>query len=292
MDYSLGESELIITPKGTIYHLDIAPEQLADTIITVGDPDRVQEISKHFDRIECKAQNREFITHTGYVGKKHLSVISTGIGTDNIDIVLNELDALANINFQTRRVNENLKQLSIIRLGTSGSLQAEIPVDSFVVSDFAIGLDNLLHYYRFENNPEELEILKKFEDHTHLERNKLSPYIASSSRKLSNYFQQGYHHGTTVTCPGFYGPQGRGLRVQITNTLLIDSLTTFNHHLPITNFEMETSAIYGLGKILNHHCLSISTIVNNRIHKIISKDSGKSIEKMILQSLEIIEGIN
>lgn len=291
MDNSIAASELIITSKGTIYHLDLAPEQLADTIITVGDPDRVKEVSKYFDRIEHTVQHREFVTHTGYIGKKRLSVVATGIGTDNIDIVLNELDALVNINFHTRTIRPQLKQLYIIRLGTSGSLQAAIPVDSFVVTDFAIGLDNLLHYYRFDNNAEELELLKKFDEHTFLEKQKIVPYIASSSRKLSNYFQNDYHHGITITCPGFYGPQGRVLRAQVSNTRLIDSLTTFNHHLQITNFEMETSAIYGLGKILHHHCLSISAIVANRIDKNFSTHPAETIDKMIRQSLEIIEKI-
>jgi len=288
MLHKIEESELIITPKGTIYHLDLAPEQLADTVITVGDPDRVKEISKYFDRIEHHVQHREFVTHTGYIGSKRISVISTGIGTDNIDIVMNELDALANIDFTTRTIKENIRQLNIIRLGTSGSLHTDIPVDNFVVSDFGIGLDNLMHYYTYELNAEEAELLNKFEMHTSIQQHKIIPYITSSSRKLSNLFRNNYHHGITVTCPGFYGPQGRVLRAPIANTQLIDSLTSFNHYLRITNFEMETSAVYGLGKILNHHCLSISAIVNNRATKTSSKNVAATIDKMIIETLEII----
>lgn len=291
MNHSLSESELIITPNGAIYHLNLRPEELADTVITVGDPDRVKEVSKYFDKIEYKAQHREFITHTGYIGKKRISVLSSGIGPDNIDIVLNELDALVNIDFTTRTIKPNLKQLQIIRLGTSGSLQKDIPVDSRVVSDFAIGLDNMLLYYKHEINVEEAKIISKFEEHTALKKQKITPYIASSSRKLSNHFQQDYHHGITVTCPGFYGPQGRVLRANIANNLLIDSLTTFNHPLRITNFEMESSAIYGLGKILGHHCLSINAIIANRIDKTFSKNANQVIDKMISDSLAIIEKI-
>lgn len=291
MKNSIGDSELIITHQGTIYHLNLTPDQLADTIITVGDPDRVKEISKYFDRIEHRARHREFITHTGYVGSKRISVVTTGIGSDNMDIVLNELDALVNIDFKTRTIKEQLSSLNIIRLGTSGSLQADVPVDSFVVSDFALGLDNLLSFYQYENNAEEAELLKKFEEHTKPGKSKLSPYIATSSRRLSNHFQKGYHHGITVTCPGFFGPQGRVLRAPVSNAQLMDALTTFNHNIRIINLEMETSALYGLGKILGHQCLSISTVINNRIRKEFSADIEKAIDKMIRDALAVIEKI-
>lgn len=289
MMFSIGESELIITPEGAIYHLDLRPEQLADTIITVGDPARVAAISQYFDRVDYKVQHREFITHTGWIGKKRISVVSTGIGPDNIDIVLNELDALVNIDFTTRTIKDQQRSLQIIRLGTSGSLQASIPTDSLVVADFGIGLDNLIHFYQLENNVEELELLSKFEAHTMLENARVRPYIASSSRMLSNHFQQGYYHGITLTCPGFYGPQGRVLRASLAYKHLIDSFTTFKHSLPITNFEMETSAIYGLGKILKHHCLSINTIIANRGDKTFTKNATAAIDNMIQRSLAIIE---
>lgn len=292
MQLPIGDSELIITNKGTIYHIDLAPEQLADTVITVGDPGRVGAVSKYFDRIEHQAQHREFISHTGYIGKKRITVLSTGIGPDNIDIVLNELDALANIDFNTRLPKANIKSLDIIRLGTSGSLQAAIPVDSLVVSTHGIGLDNLLHFYQHQNSEEEKRLLNAFEQHTSLKNTALKPYAIKGSSRLDAAFDNDYFHGITVTCPGFFGPQGRVLRGNIAFPGLIDALTTFDHEgHHITNFEMETSAIYGLGKILGHHCLSINTIIANRIHKNFSSDADKSIDKMIRRSLEIIENI-
>lgn len=288
----IASSELIITPKGTVYHLDLHPDHLADTIITVGDPDRVASVSKYFDAMEHQAQHREFITHTGRIGNKRISVVSTGIGPDNIDIVLNELDALANIDFETRTIRDEKKALSIIRLGTSGALQADIEVDSMVASSFAIGLDNLMHYYVYESNPEETYILGEFQQHTGLTDKPVWPYIAEGAIRLRNHFSEGFHSGITVTCPGFYGPQGRVLRGQIAFPNLIDALGTFGSRgQRITNFEMETSAIYGLGKMLGHQCLSISTIVANRIHQTFSSDGTAAVDNMIQKSLAIIEKI-
>lgn len=284
----IAESELIINSRGAVYHLDVKPDELANNIITVGDPDRVKEVSKHFDNIEVQRQHREFVTHTGTLGNKRISVVSTGIGPDNIDIVLNELDALANINFDTRTINPDLKQLNIIRIGTSGSLQNDVPVDSFVASTHGLGIDNLMNFYLHENNEEERQLLHAFITQTQL-HSRLSPYIAGASMFLIKHFTDGYHQGITVTCPGFYGPQGRVLRLGIANPQLIDRLTQFNFgQHRITNFEMETSAIYGLGKALNHHCLSLSAIVANRIHKTFSADGAALIEKLIVKSLEII----
>ncbi len=285
----IADSELIINSRGAVYHLDVLPSELASTIITVGDPDRVKAVSKHFDTIEIIRQHREFVTHTGYIGKKRISCVSTGIGPDNIDIVINELDALVNIDLATRTIKENLTTLQIIRLGTSGSLQAAIPVDSFVASTHAIGLDNLLNYYRLTNNEEENQLLQSFVTHTQLNHTITAPYIAAASVHLLKHFVDGYHQGITVTCPGFYGPQGRVLRLGLANPDLINHLTTFNfgNHI-VSNFEMETSAIYGLGKLLGHQCLSISAIVANRIEKQFSKDGNALVEKMIEKSLEII----
>lgn len=247
----IASSELIITPNGNIYHLDLAPHQLANTIITVGDPDRVGEVSKYFDHIEHKAKHREFVTHTGYVGKKQISVVSTGIGPDNIDIVLNELDALVNIDFDTRLPKEKLTSLNIIRLGTSGALQADVAIDSLVASSFGIGLDNLMHYYQFAPAAANEELLSSFVHHVGLHGTAISPYLTQSSINLLNNFNKGYTHGITITCPGFYGPQGRVLRAGIAQPQLIDQLSSFLHHQHrITNFEMETSAIYGLGSLL------------------------------------------
>lgn len=288
MSHTIGASELIITPSGAIYHVNLRPEELADTVITVGDPDRVPAVSKYFDRVEVIRQHREFVTHTGYIGHKRLSVVSTGIGPDNIDIVLNELDALANIDFETRQVKPELRKLTIVRLGTSGSLQEDIPVDSFVVSDGAIGLDNLLHYYANPMNPHN-SLLNSFSRHTDLADTAIVPYAAMAPTALSQAFAEGYHHGITITCPGFYGPQGRVLRGALAFPQLIDRLSTFRFDdLRITNFEMETSAIYGLGHLFGHDCLSISTIVANRIAKTFSSDAGKYVDLMIRKSLEII----
>jgi uridine phosphorylase len=288
----IAESELIINSRGAVYHLDVRPEEIADTIITVGDPDRVQQVSKHFDRVEVQRRHREFITHTGYVGKKRISVVSTGIGPDNIDIVLNELDALVNIDFGSRTIQPVLRHLTIIRLGTSGALQEDIPVDSFVVSTHGLGIDNLLNYYRHENNEEENQLLQYFTAHTQIDAQFSRPYIATAGSAVLKHFVEGFQHGITVTCPGFYGPQGRVLRLGLTNPQLIEQLTSFrfgNHR--ITNFEMETSAIYGLGKLLGHQCLSVNAIVANRIARTFTADDAMVVERLIVKGLEIIEQI-
>ena len=288
----IAESELIINHRGAIYHLNLLPEELASTIITVGDPDRVKEVSKHFDSVEHRHQHREFVTHTGFVGKKRISVISTGIGPDNIDIALNELDALVNVDFNTRIIKPNLTSLQIIRIGTSGALQADIPVDGFVVSTHGLGIDNLLHFYRHESNEEEKQLLQAFVTHTQVQDNLSYPYVTGAGSQLLKHFVHGYYHGITVTCPGFYGPQGRVLRLGLSNPSLIDRLTQFQFgQHRITNFEMETGAIYGLGKMLGHQCLSISAIVANRITKQFSKNGNAAVESVISKSLEIISTI-
>jgi uridine phosphorylase len=286
---SIAASELIINNRGAIYHLNCRPDEVATTIITVGDPDRVGEVSKHFDSVEVKNHHREFVTHTGYLNKKRITVVSTGIGTDNIDIVLNELDALVNIDLETRTIKENLTPLNIIRVGTSGALQMDVPVDSFVVSTHGLGIDNLLNFYRQSNNEEEKQLIQSFVTQTQLNNNFASPYISNASAALLKNFTNGFHHGITVTCPGFYGPQGRVLRLGLANPSLIDNLTafTFGQHR-ITNFEMETAGIYGLGNILGHSCLSISAIVANRISKEFSKDGNAAVEKLIKKTLNIV----
>lgn len=289
----IAESELILNSRGAIYHLDVRPEELGHIIITVGDPDRVKEVSKHFDKIEVTRSHREFVTQTGYLGKKRISVVSTGIGPDNIDIVLNELDALVNIDFTTRLIKQKLTTLTIIRMGTSGSLQANIEVDSFVATTHGLGIDNLLNYYRHENNDEEMQILQQFVAHTQLDSHFSRPYISTAAPSVLKHFVDGYHQGITVTCPGFYGPQGRVLRLGLTNPDLIDLLTkfTFGKH-QITNFEMETSAIYGLGRLLGHHCVSLSAIVANRVKKEFSKDGSAAVENLISKSLDAIDAMD
>lgn len=285
----IAESELIITNRGAIYHLDARPEEMAQTIILVGDPDRVKKVSKHFDRIEFQMQHREFITHTGYVGNKRLSVMSTGIGPDNIDIALNELDALANIDFETREIKKEHTKLQFIRFGTSGALQAHIPVDSYVASSHGLGLDNLLNYYSYKKEEADKQIADAFVAQTGLDTNITMPYVFEGSTALRNKFSNGYHHGITVTCPGFYGPQGRILRLPVAAPGLINKLTDFKHgNHRITNFEMETSAIYGLGKLLGHECLSLNVIVANRVVQQFSKDSNAAVESLIKKSIEIL----
>ncbi len=285
----IAESELIINNRGAVYHLNLRPEELADTIITVGDPDRVATVSKHFDSIESKFEHREFITHTGFIGNKRISVVSTGIGTDNIDIVLNELDALVNIDFTTRTIKPVLQRLKIVRVGTSGSLQADIPVDSFVASTHGLGIDNLMNFYKREINDEEYAILQEFINHTKMDKHATVPYISSAAPSLQKHFVDGFHQGITVTCPGFYGPQGRVLRLPLQYPDLVNLLPTFRYgNHKISNFEMETSAIYGLGKILNHYCLSLNAIVANRVLQTFSKDGSKVVENLIAKALEIL----
>jgi uridine phosphorylase len=288
----IPESELFINNRGAVYHLNLRPEELAPTIFTVGDPDRVAKVSQHFDTVEHRSQHREFVSHTGRIGQKRLTVVSTGIGTDNIDIVLNELDALVNIDFETRTVKKELTHLTIIRIGTSGSLQKDIPADSFVASTHGLGLDNLLPFYRHEASPEENELLQSFATQTQLHHRLARPYLSGASATLLRHFTTGFHQGITVTCPGFYGPQGRVLRLGLTQPDLIDRLTGFSYgpHR-ITNFEMETAGIYGLGKLLGHSCLSLSAIVANRISKEFSKDGEATVGRLIREALRIVEGL-
>jgi uridine phosphorylase len=284
----IAESELIINPRGAVYHLDLRPEEIAGTVITVGDPDRVKEVSRYFDTIEVKRQHREFVSHTGLVGKKRLTVLSSGIGPDNIDIVINELDALVNIDFETREIKKELKSINIIRIGTSGSLQEDIPVDSFVASTHGLGIDNLLNFYRHEHNEQEKELLQSFITHTQIHGQIGDPYITSGAASLIKHFVKDFHQGITVTCPGFYGPQGRILRLGIRNPQLINRLTDFRFgQHRITNFEMETSAIYGLGKLLGHNCLAVNAIVANRVKKEFSKDGKAAVENLIQKFIQI-----
>ncbi|HEY0299458.1 MAG TPA: nucleoside phosphorylase [Arachidicoccus sp.] len=289
MNNIIAESELIINERGAIYHLNVKPEELAQNIITVGDPDRVKEVSKYFDKIEIQQQHREFITHTGMLGNKRISVVSTGIGPDNIDIVFNELDALVNIDFATRSIKPQLTSLNIIRIGTCGSLQQEIPVDSVIAGSYGLGIDNLMNYYLQKNNDEELALLQHFVHHTGIDEAFSKPYITSAGSELLQHFTDGFHRGITVTCPGFYGPQGRVLRLALRYPHLVDSLTSFcfSSH-KIANFEMETSAMYGMAKLLGHQSLSVSAVVANRVAKTFSKDAKAAVDRAIKNVLEKI----
>lgn len=283
----IEESELILNSRGAIYHIDLRPEELAGTVLLVGDPGRVPVVSRFFDKIEVERSHREFVAHTGYIGRERFTVLSTGIGTDNIDIVLNELDALVNIDLETRMVKSDHTSLRIIRLGTSGSLQADIPVDHFVASTHGIGIDNLLHFYRLQ--PEGEDLLQAFITHTQLQAPFARPTLAGAAPGLLKRFTDGYFQGITVTCPGFYGPQGRVLRLGLAQPELIRRLTGFQYgpHR-ISNFEMETSAIYGLGRLLGHQCLSLNVIVANRISKTFTADSAKAVAGLISKSLDIL----
>ncbi|GIM52788.1 phosphorylase [Capnocytophaga cynodegmi] len=286
----IQESELILNPDGSIYHLNLKPEQVATTIILVGDQNRVARISSHFETIEHQVQKREFCTHTGTYKGKRLSVISTGIGPDNIDIVINELDALFNIDLKTRQPKKHLTSLNFIRFGTSGSLQADIPVDSFVLSSFGLGMDNMMHSYLDLSKISEKELEDAFIEHTQWNTNKGRPYIVSCGQKLKEKLRsQEVFEGITGTAPGFYGPQGRVLRLAVQDTNLNDKLHNFSHNdLRVTNLEMETSAIYGLSKLLGHQAVSLNVIIANRANGTFTKDTKQAVEKLIVFGLNQI----
>lgn len=290
MSQPIAASELILNDREAVYHLDMRPEELAPTVITVGDPDRVPVVSKHFDRILYRSAHREFVWHTGQIGAKKLTVLSTGIGPDNIDIALTELDALANIDFDTKEVKPDFSRLNIIRMGTCGGLQPDIPTDGLVASSHGIGLDNLLLYYPLDQSGQEQSLLAAFMQHTGLGRRGIQPYIAEGDAKwLQDFIKAGYAHGMTATCPGFYGPQGRTLRKQISFPKLPENMASFRYEgLRMTNFEMETAAIFGLGRLFGHRCMAVNTVIANRTTGQFSNDSGKAIENMIERSLEVL----
>ncbi|MBC8147678.1 MAG: nucleoside phosphorylase [Bacteroidetes bacterium] len=281
------ESELIINPDKSIYHLKLKPENIANDIIIVGDPQRVEVISNYFDRIEFKNYNREFVTHTGYLNNKRISVIGTGIGTDNIDIVLNELDALANIDLENRVVKQKHKLLNIIRLGTSGALQKDIPIDSIAMSSYGLGFDGLLNYYKGKKQVNEDDITDAFIQHSNWGSELSKPYVVKASEVLEKELGAGLIKGITATAPGFYGPQGRVLRLELAYPELNEKIESFNfENKRIINFEMETSALYGLGKMLGHNTLTICAIIANRVNQEYSKDYKKTVKNMIEVVLE------
>ena len=272
----ISETELVLNADGSVYHLNLLPEDLADTVILVGDQDRVPEVSKHFDYIELKKHKREFVTHTGTLGDKRISVISTGIGTDNIDIVLNELDALVHVNLKTRELHPNPKVLKIIRIGTSGAIQASIPIDSILVSESAVGLDNLLWYY---DNPQNLEFPNLAKA---LKLPFIKPYFVKASQGLNELMPAHWTRGTTVTCSGFYAPQGRQLRIAIQNPTFIKDLASFQEgNIWLTNFEMETAAILGLSQLFGFEAISINVILANRMTHEFSQQPSLKMQEAI-----------
>lgn len=282
----IKDSELIINPNGSIYHLNLQPDQISDTIITVGDPDRVNNVTKHFEKIEHSVQKREFHTQTGYYKGKRITVISTGIGTDNIDIVFNELDALVNIDFNTRNVKDQLTSLNIIRIGTSGSIQSEIPIDSFVISEYAVGFDSLLHFYE-SKHIQQHDISQALIKHTDWFQAKSNPYVVGCDADLlSKLSSEKTSNGFTATNVGFYGPQGRILRLSIQDESLNTKLASFNYNgMSITNLEMETAAIYGLSKLLGHKAISMNAIIANRATGEFSSNPKDTVENLIVYTL-------
>jgi uridine phosphorylase len=283
----IAPSELILNPDGSIYHLKLKPEHIAQNVIVVGDPGRVELISAKFDNIEYKIQNREFITHTGFYKGKRITVIATGIGTDNIDIVLNELDAAVNIDLEKRIVKEKHTQLNIVRIGTSGALQKDIPVDSFVASTYGLGFDGLLPFYKGLAAINEKELIDEFILQTNWNTEFNRPYMVKGSDELIQKIAFDFHQGITATANGFYGPQGRKLRLELQQNDLNELLNKFtykNHR--ITNFEMETSALYGLGKLLGHNTCTVCAIVANRMAQQYSKDYKSAVDKLINIVLE------
>jgi uridine phosphorylase len=282
----IASSELILNPDGSVYHLNLKPEHIATDIIFVGDQNRVEKITKHFSSIEFSLQKREFKTQTGIYKGKRITVISTGIGPDNIDIVMNELDALVNIDLETRTIKEKLTSLNIIRIGTSGSLQAEIPCDSIVLSQYGLGLDNMLRSYCIDEILE-TDMEDAFIKQTNWDLRKGRPYVIQGSEMLAKRLDSdSIYKGFTGTAGGFYGPQGRVLRMPIQDPELNSKMDQFEYNgIKMTNLEMETGAIYGLGKLLGHQCLSMNAIIANRATGTFSEDPYKAVDALIEYTL-------
>lgn len=286
MQDRISPSELVLNPDSSVYHLGLTPDQISDTIITVGDPDRVSKITRHFDKIEHYVNKREFVTHTGYYRGKRLTVLSTGMGTDNIEIVMMELDALVNVDLHLRVVKKEHKKLNIIRLGTSGSLQSDIPVGSHLVSDYAIGLDTLMFFYNLPNTHEESLFSDALHDSGELP---FKPYVVRGSQLLLDKIGFDMIKGNTLTSPGFYAPQGRQVRAALRLPHLVQALSHFRYQdKRLTNFEMETAGYYAMGKILGHEVLSVNAILANRISNEFSSTPEVVVESLIEKVLDRI----
>lgn len=282
----ISPTDLILNPDGSVYHLNLLPKHIADTIIAVGDPNRVSMIGEYLDSIDYEINKREFITITGKYKGKRVTVISTGIGTDNVEIVLTELDALVNIDLKTRELKARKKKLRIIRLGTSGALQEDIAVGSHVISEFGIGLDNLMMFYRFSMNEWEYELAGQIQRQAGLP---FQPYVVEGSASLLKQFGPDMVTGNTVTCPGFYAPQGRQVRAQTALPDLLDKLNYFHHRdFWLTNFEMETSAYYAFGRLLGHDVISLNAIIANRVKNKFAKDPYAVVRSLIEKTLDLL----
>lgn len=281
-------SELIINEDGTIFHLHLLPEQIAETIILVGDPGRVELVASFFDKVEHSVSSREFVTQTGILNGKRISVISTGIGTDNIDIVVTELDALVNMDFKTLQPKKTHTKLNLIRIGTSGALRADIPVNSFLLSEKSIGFDGMLNFYADRNKVSDLDFEKAFKEYVNWDKKLASPYVVDASEMLlEKLASETMIKGVTISANGFYGPQGRVVRLQTLDPELNDKLANFEykgHH--ITNYEMESSAIFGLAKLLGHEAVCACTIIANRVLQEANSDYKPIVEKLIKEVLE------
>ncbi len=288
MTKKIAPSELILNADGSIFHLHLKPGQIASDIILVGDPDRVEMIAGYFDEIELKAQNREFVTITGRYKGKRITVLSTGIGTDNIDIVVNELDALVNIDLETREIKADKTSLNIIRIGTSGALQGDIPVDAFLVSRKAIGFDGLMNFYARREEFADLPFENAFKSYTNWNPLLASPYVVDCNPDLYDKITDGdFISGITISAPGFYGPQGRELRLNIIDRQINDKIEAFRFDdMKITNYEMECSAIYGLSKLLGHQALTVCIIIANRISRDASSDYQPVMKRLVVKILD------
>lgn len=287
MNQAIPASQLVLNDQGAVYHLGLHPEELADDVILVGDPGRVDMIASFFEKIEVKRQNRELWSRTGYYNGKRITVLSTGMGTDNIDIVMNELDTLANIDLKTRMPKEEHRSLNLIRLGTSGALQEEIPVeDSFVATRYAIGLDGLIYFYEKNREINEIAMRDAFIEQMDYPKDLPMPYVVEGSKALFDRLAQGYYQGLTATAPGFYGPQGRTLRMKLAYPENNHKIEAFIYQgWKVCNFEMESSALYGLGKMMGHQCLTICAVIANRVSEKFCTDYHPYIEKLVVNTL-------
>ena len=283
----IAPSELIINGDGTIFHLHLKPEQLADTVILVGDPARVATIAAHFDSVECNVSNREFNTITGYYKGKRMSVISTGIGIGNIDICVTELDALANVDFATRTVKDTFRRLTLVRLGTSGALQEDIEVGEVVFARTSVGFDSLLGYYAGRNDVCDLDMQRAFMEHTQWSELLAPPYFVNADNELWEHFKDSVTEGITIAAPGFYAPQGRYVRLQPADMNLNEKIEAWRYKgRRITNFEMEGSALAGMAALMGHRATTICTIIAQRIAKKAQTDYRPFVERMIVMALD------
>ena len=279
---NIPESELVLNQDGSVYHLHLKPENIADNVLLVGDPGRVAKIARFFDTVEFQSSNREFVSCTGNYKGTRFTALSTGIGTDNIDIVMNELDAAVNIDLANRIPLPSHKTLNIVRIGTSGGLHEDIPVDSFVISEFGLGFDGLVYYYDYKFSDNEMYMMNNINKHLNWNRNLSTPYVISASTNLFRSLGTGMTPGITATATGFYGPQGRKLTLKLGNEQMHQIFQSFEHQsLRITNFEMETSGLYALGKLLGHECCTCCAIIANRVTKKYSKDHNLAIDRLI-----------